>query len=317
MTSSLKAVIGGVLMALLSSVNPSIAESWTDFVSGAPAATVPLAAVDLLAVVQGGVTKKVPGNSFAPMTGGLSYYLSTTGSDSNSCMSVSAPCATIQHVINLCPNGGLCGITVSPGVYQQKAVATYYKVIDVSGPLDGSGNCINPVSVIFDDRVNGVATAGNIFDAEDHVIMVYNCLSVAAYAPGSVGFHTRQFAISDGNNIEWIDGSGNASWTGVAVAENSKFNLVNPRIFGGLITWGTASDSSQLIVSGTITNNTPVMSSYFLNLSYNAIADFTGVSGQSGGTITGPTFNCVNAILKGHTNVPGDAPPTTSSCVEP
>jgi hypothetical protein len=142
-----------------------------------------------------------------------------------------------QHVFKICPNGGVCHLTLAPGTYSQRLNATYYKVFQVDGQLTADGRCADRAAVEIDDRIDGAPTAGALFSGQDHVTLTVQCLTVRAYATGSIGFTSRQFAILDINYVEFLDFPGG---TGIAVNEMSKANVFSPTIKGDASRWAAA-----------------------------------------------------------------------------
>jgi hypothetical protein len=66
------------------------------------------------------------------------YVITPDGSDRVDCLT--RPCATIQHVIDLCPTR--CSIVLLKGSYRQTTNVFYCKAVTISGPADGAGKCI-------------------------------------------------------------------------------------------------------------------------------------------------------------------------------
>jgi hypothetical protein len=79
----------------------------------------------------------------------LSYYVATTGSDSNNCLSVSTPCLTIQQAISLTQSINMNGFYVTINV----AAGTYAPFIGTalngSGTIFIIGNTTTPTSVLI------------------------------------------------------------------------------------------------------------------------------------------------------------------------
>ncbi len=223
------------------------------------------------------------------------YYVSDVGSDSNSCLSALDPCLTIQHAVNLCGPSGTginCNVNVADGLYHAGAAATYYSTINVSGPLDGGGNCISRAGVIIDD--GGVQKA--IFDAEDHVTFVINCMSINLTANGSVAMSSRQYSIVDMNNVNYQSSNLNVSY--LAITENSKANILNPGLFGGAVVWAQATQASQLTVGGTVSGDNPAFSSSFIAIADNAILLYQPIAQTTGVMVTSALI-CTNSIVNG------------------
>lgn len=231
------------------------------------------------------------------------YFLAPTGSDSNDCLN--APCATAQHIVDLCP--GICGIHVAPGRYHGKVNVQYYKVIVFSGRGVADDSCPSPYSIVFDDQ--GVAAPGPLFSGQDHAILTLNCLGLAAYNSGTSGFVARQFAIGDANDIAYFSFP-----NGIALSANetSKMNAVNSYIYGGANNWGSASDLSQLSVGGVLYAAESFSDAMIAGL-FGSIVSFypSSVTGTTGG----PSYKCVGATIKNPSAIPGQGPsPSNLNC---
>lgn len=225
------------------------------------------------------------------------FFVSTTGSDTgNNCQVFASPCATIQHAVDQCPGGSACGVSLASGVYSQKTNVIYFRIISVTGPLDGSGNCINRSSVVIDDG----SVPGSLFFAQDLSAVTLNCMTLAAYASGSVGLATRQFAIADANNINFINFP-----NGIAVTANetSKINIYNPGVYGGGSRWASAADLSQITVGGAGASNGPAFDVAMISVLFGAVLNFYPSSWS--GSVSGYSFQCVDAVAKNYGAIPG------------
>lgn len=228
-----------------------------------------------------------------------------TGSDSNNC--VSAPCATVQKAVEMCPMGGYCVISVAAGTYSQQVVALYYKVINIFGPLNSSGQCINRSSVTFSDGFG----SGTIFSFQDHVILTVSCMTVTASNNGSIGFSARQFAIGDINDVSF----GNFPNSYAIVAnETSKVNVMNPTTNGTSSRWAAVADNSTLTVGGVFTYAGGSYGVAMVSVLFGGILNFN-ISSTSG-TYSGYAYQCVDAIIKGASAIPATsgAFPGSTAC---
>jgi hypothetical protein len=232
------------------------------------------------------------------------YYIAPepSGSDANDCLSASNACATFQRAVTLCPTGGSCGILPAPGVYSQKTNVYYYKAVSIFGPRDENGNCIDRGAVAVDDRINGFGQADAIFWVQDHAILTISCMTLAAYAKGSVGFASRQFAIGDVNYVDFGQFRGSH---GVTANETSKVNIHSPGIYGDAVRFAAASDLSQISVGGTIRiGDGLTFEVAFLSAISNSVA-LVNASIVGGEGMSGASYRCMDAIISKNVTLPG------------
>jgi hypothetical protein len=226
------------------------------------------------------------------------YYVAPgpSGSDANDCLSPSKSCATFQRAVDRCPLGGVCNIRAAPGVYSQKTNVFYYKLIAIF-PLyqHGNGNCIDRSAIVVDDRIEGVGQAGAIFGVQDHAILTIQCITLAAYANGSVGFTSRQFAIGDVNDVDFRQFRGGL---GVKVTETSKVNINSPGIYGDASWFAAASDLSQIIIGGTITVGKGLRFEVaFLAALSNSVVSVNPSNFVGGEAMSGALYQCSDANI--------------------
>jgi len=241
------------------------------------------------------------------------YYVAPApnGSDANDCLGPSTPCATFQRAVDLCPPGGYCVIRPAPGIYSQKTSVFYYKVVVVGGSADKDGNCVDRSEVVVDDRINGVGQAGYIFRVADHAILAIRCMTLAAYANGSVGFASRQFAIGD---VVYVDFKQFRGGVGVAANETSKINVYSPGIYGDAYHFVSAGDLSQVAISGTIRiGDRLTFEVAFLSALSNSIVLFHPSKMVGGETMSGASYQCNDAIIKTTVTLPGGDVPYVGS----
>lgn len=233
------------------------------------------------------------------------YYVATNGSDANPCTQ-SQPCATFQRGVDLCPSGGYCGIQVGPGVYSQKTNVIFFKSIAIIG------DCSNRSNIVVDDRVNGTPVGGYIFTVQDHAVLTVECLTIAGYAAGSVGFAARQFAVGDLNSVNFV--SAPQMSLGVAANETSKVNVNSPGIYGNVSRWATVADNSQLSVGGNVVIGSPTFDVAFVSVLFGSIFSFYPTS-VSGSTAT-YSYQCADGIIKSNVAIPGNgqAYPGSTAC---
>jgi hypothetical protein len=226
-----------------------------------------------------------------------------SGSDANDCLSPLKACATFQRAVDLCPTGAHCSIVPAPGIYSQKTNVFYYKVISVSGPRDKNDNCIDRGAVVVDDRINGVGQAGSIFFVQDHAILTISCMTLAAYANGSVGFASRQFAIGDVNYVDFGQFRGGY---GVAASETSKVNIHSPGIYGDASQFASAGDLSQVTIGGTIKiGDGLTFDVAFLSAASNSVVSVYPLTIVGGAGMSGASYQCRDAIIKKNAILPG------------
>jgi len=220
-----------------------------------------------------------------------------TGSDANDCLGPSTPCATFQRAVNLCPAGAYCGILPAPGVYSQKTDVFFHKTINISG------NCSDHSAVVVDDRINGVGQAGSIFGVQDHATLIISCMTLAAYANGSVGFTSRQFAIGDVNDVDFGQFRGGL---GISANETSKINIDSPRIYGDAARFAVAGDLSQIAIGGTIRiADGLTFEVAFLSALSNSIVLFYPSEMVGGEAMSGASYQCNDATIKTNVTLPG------------
>lgn len=156
------------------------------------------------------------------------YYVATTGNDSNDCLSAEAPCRTWQHAFDLCSLGSICNVNVADGVYEETPSINYYKMIGVTG------NCADFTAV----------TLVGLFTAQDHSIAGLTCAQVK-------GVYTRQFAIMDYSFVTFSDNPGGMH---VLATEMSKINCLTNDYSAGSATYHfAATDKSTIMASCTMT----------------------------------------------------------------
>lgn len=230
------------------------------------------------------------------------------GSDENDCER--APCATFQRAVDRCPNGQHCQVVVAPGVYSQKTNVIYFKTINIVGPTDNKGNCKDSSAVVVDDRINGRGQRGPIFWVQDHATLTVSCMTLTAYASGSVGFSARQFAIGDVNDVSF--GQFPAGY-GIAANETSKINVENPQIQGSSSRFVWAADLSQVSIQGKIKIADGVAFEVaFLSSLNGSIVSFYP-SSIVGDQTAGASYQCIDSIIRKNGMLPGRDTPYVSN----
>jgi hypothetical protein len=241
------------------------------------------------------------------------YYVAPapSGSDTNNCSRPSRACATFQRAVNLCPLQAHCDIVSAPGVYSQKTDVIHFRFVTIWGLRDRDGNCDNRSAVVVDDRINGVGQAGHIFQVVDHATLTISCMTLAAYANGSVGFVSRQFAIGDVNYVDFKQFRGGL---GVAATETSKINIFSPGIYGDASRFATAGDLSQVAIGGPIRiGDGLTFEVAFLSALSNSIVLFHPSKMLGGETMSGASYQCNDAIIKTTVTLPGGNVPYVGS----
>ena len=231
------------------------------------------------------------------------FYVAPDGSDQKGCSNPSTPCATFQHAVDLCPFGGYCAISVAPGVYSQKTNVFYYKVISIVGHQDPIGQCIDRNAVVVDDRLDGIGQGGPIFSAQDHSVLTIRCMTLTAYARGSIGFATRQFAIGDVNEVNFLQFP---EGYGVSANETSKISVYSPGIYGNSSRFALAADLSQVTLVGTIRiGDGLTFEVAFLSALFNSVVSVYPSAIVGGAGMSGASYQCVDALIKKNVLLPG------------
>jgi hypothetical protein len=235
---------------------------------------------------------------------GPRYYVAPApiGNDQNDCSTPSRACTTFQRAVDLCPFAQYCNISAAPGVYSQRTNVFYYKAISIWGPLNNKGECANNRTVVIDDRID-TAKPGAIFFAQDHSILTIACMTLKAYAEGSLGFGARQFSIGDVNDISF---GTFVAGTGLAATETSKINVHNPEIGGSASRFAVATDLSQVSIGGTIAlADDLTFDVAFVSSIYNSVVSVYPLAITGGKALSGASYQCVDSIVKRNTSLPG------------
>jgi hypothetical protein len=131
------------------------------------------------------------------------YKAAPTGNDTNDCLSLSTPCLTIQHAIDLCALGVVCSIDLADGAYSTTVGYNlyYYRFINVTG------NCANHAAV----TVQIAANSKVLWTIQDHAVGTINCMTMTTNGTGNTVIQGRQLGIVDLDNVDI--GSGFVSGT--------------------------------------------------------------------------------------------------------
>ena len=134
-----------------------------------------------------------PACSTGPSTTGISLYVATTGSDSNNCTDVAAPCLTISHAIEVCFIGWQCTINLAAGTYTTTTGYNifYHRTVNIVG------NCSDHTAV----TVNLAGNSLTLFTVQDFAISQMGCFTVTTNGTGNTIAVARQFAIVDFDSV--------------------------------------------------------------------------------------------------------------------
>jgi len=221
------------------------------------------------------------------------YYLSPSGNDAADCSSAT-PCMTPQHTVDICPE--TCAVSLAAGVYHAKTNVLYRTVITFEGTVGPDGTCKSASDVIIDDGDH----SGVLFWSQDHAITILRCLTLAAYANGSMGLATRQGGIADADHVNCMNFPGGMCF---AATEASKINIASAGIYGGGSYWASATDGSQITIGGDIKANGPAFSTALVMSAYYSIMNFR--PSRIDGGIGGAGYECIEAIVKNAEAIPG------------
>lgn len=238
----------------------------------------------------------------------LSMFIDPAGSDSNGCLTALAPCLTPQRVIDLCPTGWICSVTMAAGTYNaENTILSYYKGVSFSG------DCGSPTGVNW--RVTSNGTYAIL--VQDHAILGMSCMQITSGATGNTGIYVRQFAIADYVDISW---GAFAAGTHVFVIQGSANCAgANNQILGGAAFHVHAGNNSTVNYSCTETIPSATSWTTFARAFYSSVIDVTGstFSGAGATTSTGAQCNAdgVSVIAKGAVVFPGTAATCTATNV--
>jgi hypothetical protein len=238
---------------------------------------------------------------------------SPRGNDFNDCSSPAMACATFQRAVDLCPVAHDCAILAAPGIYSQTTNVTHFKHVFIFGPTDQRGACIDRRAVNVEDHEDG-QQSGAIFWAQDHATLRITCMRLAARGRGHCAFLTRQFAIGD---VDDVDFGAFADGCGVGAGETSKINIGNPGIYGNARLFASASDLSQVTVSGLvkIADGLKFDVAFLASVTSSVVSFYP--SGMEGGAhFSGASYQCSDASLKKTVVLPGGDVPylATDEC---
>lgn len=255
-----------------------------------------------------------------PLLAPRSYFAnSSSGLDTNDCLTTGTSCQTIQHIINLTQSLNMNGYNVTINL----AAGTYAPF--VAGPLNGSGtatiigNSTTPSSVVISATTGEAAyfTAGNWHMAGVTVVSSGNGSAphLGCGVRASTASPVVLFNVAFGNaafaQVESEYGS-NIIFLGVLSGNPSNFiNIVGSApAFMYVVDASISTSGTNLNITGT-----PAYSSTSQGFAY---ADQLGVISQPfnsvTGSATGKFYNSNNnSSIKGVSTYPGSIAGTTSS----
>jgi hypothetical protein len=169
------------------------------------------------------------------------FYVTTDGSDSRDCLTLSSSCRSIQHAVDLAPNAEYSTVIIGPGTWNVGGHVFYYKVVSFVGNSGGGCDPTQTIITLF----GGDAA----FTFEDHAIGTISCLTINSVGSASVGVITRQLTIAD---LYYVSFGPMAGGVHVSVNELSKLSyLGGVRVTGSAASHIVVSDGSAVMMAGT------------------------------------------------------------------
>lgn len=148
------------------------------------------------------------------LTSNVTYYVSTTGSDSNGCLTLATACATVEHVIGIIDDVDLAGndvtIQLSDGTYHQSITPTPYVGRSTQGHAPTTavlinGDASNPSAVLIQpysgNAVGAVETGGLEWDFQNLEVDSTSSDDVIVDHGAWVVFNNVIFGATTGNQI--------------------------------------------------------------------------------------------------------------------
>lgn len=218
------------------------------------------------------------------------YYVSTTGSDSNNGLSSGTPFATLQAAANAARNLRLNGKTVVVNI----ANGTYTAGVNVGGAVFGApnpsnlqfiGNEANPAAVVIH------VTGGNCFNATNGASFRVSGVTVRTTTSGTGLNATRGGHIEHGNVVFGPCANFHKQATdGGRVVSTDAYSITG----GATAHMHSTTGGYILVGSATITiTGTPAFSQYFAGVSGAAVQVQAGVTWS--GSVTGKKFAVHNS----------------------
>lgn len=233
----------------------------------------------------------------------VNTFVSTTGSDTNDCLTGSTPCRTIAKAAEIAQGGpdtqvggGL--VTIAAGVYTAGADILYYRFMSFKGDCSEQAN----VNIILPANTTG-------FTVQDHAIATFECMRFSSSGLGATAIMSRQFAIVDYRNIDFNAMPGGIH---IAVSEKSKTNCLGGiRIIGGAIYHAAVSGQSLLTMNcDMMFYGIPEFSAFLWLVHQSQILMSSATFNTSKGSAGGVSYiNDSSLLVKGGVTVPGTLPP--------
>jgi hypothetical protein len=141
--------------------------------------------------------------------------------------------------------------------------------------------------------------------------MTISCMTLASYQNDFFGFVTRQFAIGDIKDVDFLQFPGG---TMVLAGETSKINILNPGIRGSADHFAVADSLSQITIDGTITvsDNLHFGVAFLSSLNGSAV-NVSSPRIDGGAAVTGASYQCNSSIINKSVALPGNDMPYTGN----
>lgn len=225
------------------------------------------------------------------LTGARTYFVSTTGNDSNDCLSVGAPCLTIQHAYDLAAkidfNGFAVTIQLADGTYTAGLSA---QVPVFGGVLTINGNSGTPTNVVVS------TTSADAFAAINGSRFTIQNLRATTTTSGNC-----VSADGGGTKVTTAAGfsTGACASTGLLAQSSGEVRIsAGMTIAGNASSWLLSQNSGIISSSGTITlSGTPVWGVSGITFDTTGVVTFFGSTVFSG-SATGKRYQGTgNAVL--------------------
>ncbi len=235
-----------------------------------------------------------------------SYYVAPAaatpaGNDSNACTSA-APCLTLQHtcsVIDTLPFG-VYSLYVADGTYTSTGSGNVVCGLNYNHAVTITGDVTNPNFVVL--QLVGNDTG---IDVQDHAIVGINGVYITSSGANSNGIVSRQYTITDYNNV-WF---GQLS-VDVFATEASKINCLSTVIISNMGFHAIAFGQSQILLNCPMRIAAGVAFSYFVDVAQESFVDASSLSAtdySTGGapSVSGQKWVNSHSEIDGSTNLPG------------
>jgi hypothetical protein len=205
-----------------------------------------------------------------------SFYVATTGDDSNDCLTENTPCQTIQAAVAKIPIATVADIYIAAGIYADAVNAAHFRVVNVRG------DCADPSRVI----VQPIRDAGTAFWAQDYATLGVSCLTISSPHTGDIGIAARQFAIVD---FQYVHFGAFPGGIHISIADLSVASCTGPYFMDNLATVHAAvSGLSRLTPSCPIYVTAPLAFTVFAQSAWKSFlnAGAATISGAGAGSMT-------------------------------